>query len=456
MFSTQLERLRRPPTHAPNTTPAHLRFDDPKARAKTQKQQTLHRSPLPPSKTVSLFSHLPQWVREGSLTMNMDPETRQKLHPDVVRVGLMFAEGRIVGGNARVIAMLGAFKKLIHDYNTPAGTSLTRHLIQYVGMHVSYLSETRSLSIGMGNSIRYLKKEITALGIDIPDRDAKQHLINRIDQYIRERITLADEAIISNSMQKIHDGDVILTYARSSIVQKLLLEAHGKGIDFRVIVVDSRPKYEGKELLKVLSSAGIRCTYVMINAVGWAIQEATKSIVGAQGLLSNGSILSRVGTSQVLLMSHNHSIPTIILCETYKFTDKVQLDSFVSNELADPEELVSESTSSSSPASVFSTSLLPRSFVPLTPANRPINASASNLTSSTTNITGSDTSLQGISGSGIRDVLKGWKDVPNLKLLNLMYDVTPSDFVDVVIAEVGLIPCTAVPVVVREYQTTNG
>jgi len=95
---------------APIMTPAHLRFDDPKARAKTQKHQTLHRSSLSPYKTVSLFSHLPQWVKDGSLTMNMDPETRMKLHPDVVRVGLMFTEGRIVGGNARVLAMLGAFK----------------------------------------------------------------------------------------------------------------------------------------------------------------------------------------------------------------------------------------------------------------------------------------------------------------------------------------------------------
>ena len=32
---------------------------------------------------------------------------------------------------------------------------------------------------------------------------------------------------------------------RSSVVQALLLEAHAKGIRFKVIVVDSRPRLEG-------------------------------------------------------------------------------------------------------------------------------------------------------------------------------------------------------------------
>ena len=37
----------------------------------------------------------------------------------------------------------------------------------------------------------------------------------------------------------------------------------------------------------------------------------------------------------------------------------------------------------------------------------------------------------------------------NLYVLNLMLDVTPSDFVDMVVTELGMIPCTSVPVVLR-------
>jgi len=49
-----------------------------------------------------------------------------------------------------------------------------------------------------------------------------------------------------------------------------------------------------------------------------------------------------------------------------------------------------------------------------------------------------------------REELKNWEDIPNLTLLNISYDVTPMDYVNVVITEVGLIPPTSVPVVLRE------
>lgn len=45
--------------------------------------------------------------------------------------------------------------------------------------------------------------------------------------------------------------------------------------------------------------------------------------------------------------------------------------------------------------------------------------------------------------------LERWQDVSSLGLLNLAYDVTPPDFVDLVITDLGMIPCTSVPVVLR-------
>lgn len=43
-----------------------------------------------------------------------------------------------------------------------------------------------------------------------------------------------------------------------------------------------------------------------------------------------------------------------------------------------------------------------------------------------------------------------------LKLLNLAYDVTPAQFITMVITEVGMIPCTSIPVVLREYEPAQG
>ena len=48
--------------------------------------------------------------------------------------------------------------------------------------------------------------------------------------------------------------------------------------------------------------------------------------------------------------------------------------------------------------------------------------------------------------------LSGWKDISSLGLLNLSYDVTSPDLVAMVITEVGNIPCTSVPVILRLSQ----
>ncbi len=47
------------------------------------------------------------------------------------------------------------------------------------------------------------------------------------------------------------------------------------------------------------------------------------------------------------------------------------------------------------------------------------------------------------------EYLKDWKDSKSLSLLNLVYDVTPPELVTMVITELGMIPCTSVPVVLR-------
>ena len=52
--------------------------------------------------------------------------------------------------------------------------------------------------------------------------------------------------------------------------------------------------------------------------------------------------------------------------------------------------------------------------------------------------------------------LSDWRDLDSLSLLNLVYDVTPPDLVTLVITEIGMVPCTSVPVVLRVKQAAEG
>ena len=61
--------------------------------------------------------------------------------------------------------------------------------------------------------------------------------------------------------------------------------------------------------------------------------------LGASAVLSNGTVMSRAGSAAVAMMATATSKPVIICCETYKFHEKVQLDSITANELGDPSVL---------------------------------------------------------------------------------------------------------------------
>jgi translation initiation factor 2B subunit (eIF-2B alpha/beta/delta family) len=65
-------------------------------------------------------------------------------------------------------------------------------------------------------------------------------------------VVYADRALVEHAVAKVYDGDVVLTYALSSVVLEVLLQAHARGRRFRVVVLDSRPELEGRQLLRRL------------------------------------------------------------------------------------------------------------------------------------------------------------------------------------------------------------
>lgn len=129
--------------------------------------------------------------------------------------------------------------------------------------------------------------------------------------------------------------------------------------------------------------------------------------------------MSRVGTSQIALVAKAFNVPVLVCCETYKFCERVQTDSFVSNELG--MKRITSGLRRCCPKS-WGIHFYP-SF-------------------------SDDPDDLIVTRAGTRQ-LEDWQEVPSLGLLNLVYDVTPPDLVDIVITELGMIPCTSVPVVLR-------
>ena len=360
-------------------------------------QQILPRTKA--QRKVQLFSHLHQYEREFSISSSY-PIVGSHIHPSIMTLGLQFAEGNVVGSNARCVALMKALKDFIEDYTTPESSELDRDLNDKLKPQITFLKECRPNSISMGNAIRSLKSRINAVPTGSTEKEAKGQLIKWMDEYVYHNVVLAAEQIAITACEKICDGDVILTYGCSSLLSKVFAKASDEGRKFRVVVADGRPKFEGKEMVRRIVNMGVHCTYVLASSVPYIIQEVSKVFLGAHAVMTNGCVMSRVGTSQMALVAKSHNVPVLVCCETYKFTERVQTDSFVFNELGDPDDLV-------------------------------------------------DTGLN-------VNPLEDWRDLSSLTLLNLAYDVTPANLVDAIISEISVIPGTSVPVVLRlKHDQTN-
>ncbi|KAH8789041.1 hypothetical protein F5882DRAFT_325570 [Hyaloscypha sp. PMI_1271] len=348
--------------------------------------------PKKEDKTVEFFRHLYK-TRTTSIA-----GASKDVHPVVLALGLQMSNYTICGSCARLVATLQAFKRVIESYTTPPQNSLSRHLTSHVlSPQIEYLSSCRPLSISMGNAIRWLKLEVSKVDVSVPDAEAKKGLCDAIDVFIRERVTFADQVIARSAADKIKNGDVIMTYAKSSIVQRALVTAHEEGKKFRVIIVDSRPLHEGKHLAAALVKIGMDVKYCLINGLNHNIQDVTKVLLGAHAMMSNGRLFSRIGTALVAMEANEADKPVIVLCETIKFTERVALDSIVHNEIAPADELV----------------------IPGGP-------------------------------------LENWGDIKKLQLCNPMYDVTPADYIQMIVTESGNVPPTSVPVLHRLGNESQG
>lgn len=133
------------------------------------------------------LSRKPEW--EGNSCCFMFNFIKQlfeigKIHPAVIKLGLQYASGIICGSNARAVALLEAFKRVISDYSTPEQKELSRDLEVSLKPCINFLKQCRPISVSMGNVIRFLKRHITNIPSESTDVQAKKCLHEEIEKYI--------------------------------------------------------------------------------------------------------------------------------------------------------------------------------------------------------------------------------------------------------------------------------
>ncbi|MEM0352417.1 MAG: ribose 1,5-bisphosphate isomerase [Sulfolobales archaeon] len=192
--------------------------------------------------------------------------------------------------------------------------------------------------------------------------------------------------------KRIEKGDTIMTHCHSTASVAVILEAHKQGKVARVFVKETRPALQGLITARELAREGVEVVLIPDSAVRYYMKRVDKVVVGADAVAANGAVVNKIGTSLVALAAKEARARVYVASESYKFSPYTIVGELVPIEMRDPTEVVD----------------------------------------------------------------REWlTENQNVQVLNPVFDVTPPEYIDAIITEVGVIPPqAAILILVEEYGVT--
>jgi len=216
---------------------------------------------------------------------------------------------------------------------------------------------------------------------------AREGVIRRAEAFI-ESSRHAVGQIGRIGARHIADGDVILTHCNSEAALACIIQAHRDGKSIEVFATEVRPRNQGLLTIRALNDAGIKTDFIVDSAVRSFISDIDLVIVGADAVTVNGAVVNKIGTSQVAHSASEARVNVLVAAETYKFAPRTITGELIEIEERPPQEVLPEEIA---------------------------------------------------------------RTLPHVTVRNPAFDVTPADYIDLIVTEAGAIPPQMAYVIIREY-----
>lgn len=249
------------------------------------------------------------------------------------------------------------------------------------------LLATRPTAVSLPNAVRYIMFMVYKAKEGGQGLEGVRNAaINSCKEFLT-RIKEASKRIGEIGARRVNDGDTIMTHCHSTAALSVIKTAHRMGKRIKVIVTETRPLYQGLITAEELEKEGIPFMLIIDSAARFLMKKVDKVIVGADAVAANGAVVNKIGTSIIALAAHEARTLTFVAAETYKFSPETLVGELVKIEERPPEEVVSP------------------------------------------------------------EVFKRWKYG---SVRNPAFDVTPPDYIDLIITERGIIPPQAAFTIIRD------
>ncbi|WP_052891066.1 translation initiation factor eIF-2B [Thermogemmatispora carboxidivorans] len=157
---------------------------------------------------------------------------------------------------------------------------------------------------------------------------------------LREEYERAPQAIIAHARPLL--AGTLMTHSLSGTVLEAL-HACTSQIK-RVIVLEGRPRYEGREMARRLQALNLAVTLITDAEAAIFLPECTAVVVGADSVLANGDVINKAGTALLAWACRGYGIPFYVLCESLKISSQPWTGDLSLLEEKEPEEVLEEPT----------------------------------------------------------------------------------------------------------------
>lgn len=130
----------------------------------------------------------------------------------------------------------------------------------------------------------------------------------------------------------------LMTHSISGTVVDVLIACRSQ-IE-RVIALEGRPRYEGRELAKALVKHAIAVTLITDAQADIFLPQCHAFVVGTDTVLANGDVLNKAGTALLAWAARGHSVPMYVLCETLKISPHGWTGNLAQLEEKEPDEVL--------------------------------------------------------------------------------------------------------------------
>lgn len=203
------------------------------------------------------------------------------------------------------------------------------------------LQQTRPTAVSLPNGIRYvLQRVMQAKTTGQNVNELKKHTLDVANEFI-ENSKRAIQKIGEIGARRIKDDDIILTHCHSSAVVEVIKTAWRQGKAVQVYCTETRPLFQGRITARALAQVGIPVTLIIDSAARHFMNEVDKVIVGADAIAANGAVVNKIGTSLMALAAHEARTLFFVAAETYKFSPETMVGELIVIEERNASEIIS-------------------------------------------------------------------------------------------------------------------